>query len=148
MCTVIYHRRHHSDCKEQKCMTQDEDSWVVWHCSLHAVTSYVIYYITHTRIFVLYNKNSNGLLKDLWGMKKEKHVHWRDLMWIWCHLCECPLIGHIQQSMKMHTEVTLYNSVSLVSLQCYWHCAFFLFFIFLCQYSVVNTTSNSSNGTW
>ena len=37
-------------------------------CSLNAVTSSVIYYGTHTEkcnLFVLYNKNSNGLLKDL-----------------------------------------------------------------------------------
>ena len=44
-------------------------------------------------LFVLYNKNSNGLLKDFWGMKKEKQL--------------CPLIDHGQQPMKMHTEVTL-----------------------------------------
>ena len=25
-------------------------------------------------LFVLYNKNSNGLLKDFWGMKKEKQI--------------------------------------------------------------------------
>ena len=33
---------------------------------------------THTEkcsLFVLYNKNSNGLLKDFWGMKKEKQVY-------------------------------------------------------------------------
>ena len=45
------------------------------------MTSSVIYYSRHTRkkcnLFVLYNKNSNGLLKDLgggggvWGHKKE-----------------------------------------------------------------------------
>ena len=37
------------------------------------------YYSTHARknviyILVLYNKNSNGLLKDFGGMKKEKQV--------------------------------------------------------------------------
>ena len=31
-------------------------------------------------LFVLYNKNSNGLLKI---------VYWRDLAWIWRHLCVC-----------------------------------------------------------
>ena len=55
-------------CTEQKRTTRGEverrDS-----CSLHAVTSSVIYYSAHTHthkcnIFVLYNKNSNGLLKD------------------------------------------------------------------------------------
>ena len=45
-------------------------------------------------LFVLYNKNSNGLLKDLGGMKKEKQVCWRDLTWIWCLLCVFPLIHH------------------------------------------------------
>ena len=78
-------------------------SWdkVEWHdcCSLHAVTSSLIYYSTHTcNLFVLYNKNSNGLLKDFFlggggrggGMKKEKQVCWRDLTWIWRHSCVCP----------------------------------------------------------
>ena len=56
----------------------------------------------------LYNKNSNGLLEDVWGMKKEK----RDLTWIWRHLCVYPLVDHFQQPMEMHTEVTLlYNTV-------------------------------------
>ena len=55
-------------------------------------------------LFILYNKNSNCLLKDFGGMKK---VCWRDLTWIWRHLCVCPLIDHGQQPMKMHTEVTL-----------------------------------------
>ena len=59
------------------------------------VASSVIYYSTHVtssvqrnvfcdllqytrtgkcNLFVLYNKDSNGLLKDFWGMKKEKQV--------------------------------------------------------------------------
>ena len=49
-------------------------------------------------LFVLCNKNSNGLLKDFWGMKKEKQL--------------CPLIDHGQQPMKMHTEVTLLYNIS------------------------------------
>ena len=45
-------------------------------------------------------------------MKKEKQVRWRDMAWIWRHLCVCPLIDHGQQPTKMHTEVTLdYKSV-------------------------------------
>ena len=59
---------------------------------------------THTEkfyLFISYNKNSNGLLKDLGGMKKEKQVRWRDMA------CVCPLIDNGQQPMKMHTEVTL-----------------------------------------
>ena len=57
-------------------------------------------------IFVLYNKNSNGLLKDFWCIKKEKQVLWRGFDAIYV----CPLIDHGQQPMKMHTEVTLlYN---------------------------------------
>ena len=51
-------------------------------------------------LFVLYNKNSNGLLKDLGGMKKEKQVCWRDLTWIWRHLCACPLIDQVNNQWK------------------------------------------------
>ena len=50
---------------------------------------------THTEkcnLFVKYNKNSNDLLKDFWGMKKEKQVCWRDLTWIWRHLCVSTLL--------------------------------------------------------
>ena len=58
-------------------------------------------------LFVLYNKNSNGLWKDLGGMTKEKQVCWRGFDAI----CVCPLISllidHGQQPMKMPTEVTL-----------------------------------------
>ena len=57
-------------CKEQKSTTRDEVEWRDC-CSLHAVTSSVIYDSTHTRkkcyLFVLCNKSSNGLLKDLRG---------------------------------------------------------------------------------
>ena len=31
-------------------------------------------------LFVLYNRNLNGLLKDLGDMEKEKQVRWRDLL--------------------------------------------------------------------
>ena len=60
-------------------MTQDEVEWRNC-CCLHAVTSSVIYYNTHTHtekcnLFVLYNKNSDDFLKDFGGMKKEKQVH-------------------------------------------------------------------------
>ena len=40
-------------CKEQKCTTRDEVEWCDC-CSLHAVTSSVIYYSTHTRKNVIY----------------------------------------------------------------------------------------------
>ena len=52
----------------------------------------------------------------LGGMKKEKQVHWRDLTWIWRHLCVCHLIDHGQQPMKMHTEVTLLYNVKYIIL--------------------------------
>ena len=39
------------------------------------------------RLFVLYNKNLNGLLKDVWGIKKRKTSTLRDPTWIWRHLC-------------------------------------------------------------
>ena len=35
--------------------------------------------ITKYNLIVLYNKNSNGFLKDFEGMKKEKQVCWRYL---------------------------------------------------------------------
>ena len=86
--------------------TKSSDVTVV----LHTLWRFLWSITVHTGecyLFVLYNKNSNGLLKDLWGMKKEKQVCWRDLTWIWRHLCVCSLIDHGQQPMKMHTEVTL-----------------------------------------
>ena len=58
-------------------------------------------------LFVSYNKNSNGILKYFAGMKKKIL-----LTWFWRHMCVYPLIDHVQQPMKMQTEVTLlYNHV-------------------------------------
>ena len=54
-------------------------------------------------LFVLYNKNSNGLLKilrDVWGMEKGKD---KSADVVWRHLCVSPLIDHGQQPMKMRT---------------------------------------------
>ena len=50
-------------------------------------------------LFVLYNKNSNSLLKDFGDMKKEKQVRWRGIDAICVYL----LIDHGQQPMKMPT---------------------------------------------
>ena len=62
-------------------------------------------------LFVLYNKNSNGLLKDFGGMKKEKNKS-ADVIWRGFDvICVCPLIDHGQQPMKMRTEVTLLHKV-------------------------------------
>ena len=65
-------------CKEQKGTTEDEVE-LNYCCSLHSLASSMIYYSTHTHtekyyLFVSYNKNSVGLLKDFRGMKKEEHV--------------------------------------------------------------------------
>ena len=69
-------------CKEQKVRDETKSSGVtvvlytlwrlLWSITVH----------THARknnLFVLYNKNSNGLSKVLGGMKKEKQGRWRDL---------------------------------------------------------------------
>ena len=60
-------------CEEQK--VRHEVEWRDC-CYLHAVTFSVIYYSTHTHgkcnLFDLYNKNSNGLLKDFLGHEKRK----------------------------------------------------------------------------
>ena len=47
------------------------------------------------------------------GHGEKKQVCWRDLMWIWRHLCVCPLIDRGQQPMKMPAEVTLLYNVDL-----------------------------------
>ena len=49
VCTVIDHRRRHSVCKEQQ-SHNSTSSCVVRFCSLHALTSSVIYYRTHTSL--------------------------------------------------------------------------------------------------
>ena len=83
---------------------------------------------THTRknvIFFLDLKNSNGLLKDLGGMKKEKQVSF-----------VCPLIDHGQQPMTMHTEVTLlYEHISHIkSIFLFHYLDFWLSVWLLCIY--------------
>ena len=68
-------------CKEQKAsMTQDEVDWQDC-CSLHGVRDVFWDLLQYTRtekcnLFVLYNKNPNGLLKilpDVWDMEKDKN---------------------------------------------------------------------------
>ena len=124
--------------KNKKVQHENEVEWRDC-CSLHSVTSSVIYYSTHTRknviSIVLCNKNSKGLLKILghvWGIGKDKnkpsdviwhHLTSSDIIWrhltssdvIWRHLCICPLLDHRQQPMKMHTEVTLLYNLPHVS---------------------------------
>ena len=76
-CTVIDHGRH--TVQTTKSATRDKVEWRDC-CSLHTMTYSVMYYSTHTRRNVIYNKNSkynknsNGFLNNLGGMKKEKQV--------------------------------------------------------------------------
>ena len=77
--------------KEQRRTTRDEVEWRDC-CSLQAVTSSVIYYIhTHKRknaIYLFYTIKMQIVYWRIFGcMKKEKQVRWRDLTWIWPHLC-------------------------------------------------------------
>ena len=60
VCTAIDHSRRHNACKEQQ-SRHSTSSCVVRFCSLHAVTSSVIYYSTHTRKNVIYLLNINWL---------------------------------------------------------------------------------------
>ena len=82
--------------------------WIVNHSICDHVICDLLQY-THTEkcnLFVLYNKNSNGLLKDFGAWKKKnKSADVSDV------ICVCPLIDHGQQPMKMHTEVTLLYKV-------------------------------------
>ena len=76
--------------KEQKSTTRDEVEWRDC-CSLHAVTSSVIYYSAHTRknvIYLFYTIKIQRFIEGFLGAwKKKKQVCWRDLTWIWRHLC-------------------------------------------------------------
>ena len=65
--------------------TKSSGVTVVLYTLWHLLWSITVH--THTNLFALYNKNLNDLLKNLGGMKKEKQVCWRDLAWIWRHLC-------------------------------------------------------------
>ena len=76
-------------------------------------------------LFVLYNKlNSNGLLKDLGGMKKEKHVCSRDLMWLWRHLCVS--FNRLRSTTNSENAHRIYVIIILVnfSSDSIWRCQF------------------------
>ena len=64
-------------------------------------------------LFVLYNKNSNGLLKDFWGMKNKRTslLMWSEVDNLMPSVCvSFNTVDHSQQPMEIHTEVTLlYN---------------------------------------
>ena len=113
-------------------------------------------------LFVLYNKNSNGLLKDFWGMKKEKQIYWRDLTWIWRHLCVSLLIArsrsttnenaHRSHVIVIDDESELSNCFSINQLvgqnitYVFWHCFEFenRFLLLLVVYHQ-QTASSSAN---
>ena len=63
VCTVIFHRRVITACKEQQ-SHHSTSSCVILFCSLHAVTLSVIYYSTHTRKNVLEKSIKYLLNKD------------------------------------------------------------------------------------
>ena len=78
VCTVIYHRWRHSVWRTKSTTRDVKVAWMLFftHCDVFCD----ILQYTHTQkcyLFVSYNKNSNGLLKDFAGMKKEKQVRWR-----------------------------------------------------------------------
>ena len=89
--------------KNKKGTTRDKVEWRDC-CSLHAVTSSVIYYSTHTRKNVTYLFYTIKI-QMVYTKKKNKSA---DVIWRGFDvICVCPLIDHSQQPMKMHTEVTL-----------------------------------------
>ena len=77
-------------------------------------TTVVLYTHEKCNLFVLYNKNSNGLLKDLGGMKREKQVGWRDLTWFWRYLCVFFYI-----TIKIHKEVILLHKIISLTVPCF-----------------------------
>ena len=70
--------------------------------------------------------DSNGLLKDSWGMKEEKQVCWRDLT---PSVCVCPLMDHGQQPMKYahrsHVIVQSWISLRLSNNSIPWHWTYY-----------------------
>ena len=66
---------------------------------MSSMTCYSTHRQKNCNLFVLYHKNSNGDLEDLWGMKK-KNVADVDLMSS-VHVSS-NTVDHSQQSMKMH----------------------------------------------
>ena len=80
MCTVIDHRWRHSQ--------QRTKTWLLFFTRCDVFCDLLQYTRTEIcNLFVLDNKNSNGLLKDFRGMKREKQVCGCYLTWIWRHLC-------------------------------------------------------------
>ena len=62
-------------------------AWLLFFTRCHVFCDLLQYTQTEKcNLFVLYNKNSNSLLKDF-GAWKKKNKSRRDLIWIWCHLC-------------------------------------------------------------
>ena len=128
-------------------MTWDEVEWCGY-CCWHAVMSSVIYYSTHTWknvIYLFYTIKIQMVYWRILGAKKGKQVCWRDLTWIWRHLCVCPLIDYGQQPMKMHTEVALlYNIKLLYNLKkCFGYSI-----LFRLQFSLLFKLSAKASGTF
>ena len=86
-------------------------------CSLHAVTSYLIYYSTHTRknvIYLFYTIKIQMVYWRILGHEKRttNPLTWSDVVLkpsvcVCVCVCVCAFIDHGEQPMKMHREVTL-----------------------------------------
>ena len=105
-------------CKEQKSIT-------LFHYYYYDLLQY-----THSEKcnqFVLYNKNSNGLLKDYEFVKKEKQVCWRGIDAI----CVCVLYSNRSRSTTNENFV-----ISVSRLRCWVYILIFFCFLSFCFFLV------------
>ena len=105
--------------KKRKSTTRDEVEWRDC-CSLHAVTRLLWSFTVHTNgkcyLFVLYNKNWNGLSKDLGARKKKSGPLTRsDEADFLSSVCVRPLTDHDQQPMKVDTAVKLLHNIGYIA---------------------------------
>ena len=69
--------------------TKSSGVTVVFYTLRRLLWSITVY--TRENVYLFYTLKIHIVwLKDFGGMKKEKQTRWRDLSWIWRHLCVCP----------------------------------------------------------
>ena len=115
MCNVIDHRWRH---KEQKKYDTGRSrvAWLLFFTRFCDVTFSVSDLLQYTctekcNLFVLYNKNSKGLLKDFWGMKKKNKFT--------CYLFACwamTIFEMIFDNLRLHIVIIIcYCNKSIAS---------------------------------
>ena len=120
MCTVIDHTWRRNRVKNKK--VRDEVEWR--DCSLHAVTSSVVYYSTHTRKGITYLFSTIKIQMVYWRILGHEKSKTSPLTWLWRGLTSSACVsfnshGQVSTNENAHRNTLLYKLKYRISLRCW-----------------------------